>query len=41
MVAEEVISLNNRFHEIIDSYLKANPAKVKELQIKLNDWINY
>lgn len=41
MVVEEVKSLNNRFHEIIDSYLKANPAKVKELQIKLNDWINY
>ena len=41
MVAEEVKSLDNRFQGIIDSYLKANPAKVKELQIKLNDWINY
>lgn len=41
MVVEEVKSLNNKFQEIIDSYLKANPAKVKELQIKLNDWINY
>ena len=41
MVVEEVRSLNNRFQEIIDGYLKANPPKIKELQIKLNDWINY
>ena len=41
MVVEEVKSLDNRFQEIIDSYLKSNPAKIKELQIQLNDWINY
>lgn len=41
MVVEEVNSLDNRFQEIIDSYLKSNPAKIKELQVKLNDWINY
>ena len=41
MVVEEVNSLDNRFQEIIDGYLKSNPAKIKELQVKLNDWINY
>lgn len=41
MVVEELNSLDNRFQEIIDSYLKSNPAKIKELQVKLNDWINY
>jgi hypothetical protein len=39
-VVKEVKTLNNRFQEIIDSYLKADPAKIKELQVKLNDWIN-
>jgi hypothetical protein len=41
MVVEEVKCLDNKFQEIIDSYLKSNPAKIKELQVKLNDWINY
>lgn len=40
-VVKEVKTLNDRFQKIIDSYLKADPAKIKELQIKLNDWINY
>ena len=41
MVVGEVRILNDNFQEIIDSYLKSNPAKIKELQIKLNDLINY
>jgi len=41
MVVEEIKSLDDRFQETIDSYLKSNPAKIKELQVKLNDWINY
>ena len=41
MVIDEVKSLSDTFEEIIDGYLKVNPAKIKELQVKLNDWINY
>lgn len=41
MVVEEIRTLNDDYQEIIDSYLKSNPAKIKELQILLNDWINY
>lgn len=41
MVVDEVKSLKSNYEEIINSYLKSNPAKIRELQIKLNDWINY
>ena len=41
MVVNEVKSLKSNYEEIINSYLKSNPAKIRELQIKLNDWINY
>ena len=41
MVVREVRALSSNFQEIIDSYLKSNPARIKELQVQLNDWINY
>ena len=41
MVVNGVKSLKSNYEEIINSYLKSNPAKIRELQIKLNDWINY